>query len=229
MTSKLPSDYQNERSALDREILKQQPGDILQFCANFFQRRLESQRAEFLLSQRHSSGAGVAESNFPGSNPFGTTSSSTSPAAALGPGGMHSVAEEEEHDFASPTASSFPPNVRDPSASPSSSAAMNNDASAGNSTFGNFGFASATGSRSNPPSSVTAGAMEQPQSFPSNYNMNRRTSVSAESLAPAAADDNSWKAPSYPKTQEQVSRLRAAVVSQEHPERSAGLWQWSSI
>ena len=51
------------------------------------------------------------------------------------------------------------------------------------------------------------------QSFPTNYNMGRRTSVSAESLAPASgADDNSWRAPSFPKTPEQLKRLREAVA-----------------
>lgn len=113
---------------------------------------------------------------------------------------MHSVAEEDEHDFASPTASSFPPNVRDVSPS-----ATNANSTPGG-TFGNFGFG---GARSNPPN-TNAGMMDQ-QSFPNNYNMNRRTSVSAESLAPASADDSSWKAPSYPKSQEQIARLREAV------------------
>ena len=137
-------------------------------------------------------------SNFPGSNPFGATST----ASGTGAGGMHSVAEEEEHDFASPTASSFPPNVRDNSSN------MNSNAGG---TFGNFGFTPGTGSRSNPPPSASAGAMDNSQSFPSDYNMNRRTSVSAESMAPASADENNWKAPNYSKTQEQLSRLRAAI------------------
>ena len=196
----LPSDYRNEISALDREIKKNNPQDILQFCANFFQRRLESQRAEFLLSQRHSSQPGMAESNFPGGNPFGNTSSS--PGA---PGGMHSVAEEDEHELASPTASNFPPDQQDNSRN------MNSNNSGGGGVFGNFGFTPASGTRSSPPPAASAGAMEQPQSFPSNYNMNRRTSVSAESLAPASADDSNWKAPNYPKSQEQISRLRDAV------------------
>jgi len=223
----LPSDYQNEISALNREVQRQQPRDILQFCANFFHRRLESQRAEFLLSQQHSSAAGTAETSFPGSNPFGTSSTNTTTAALPSQtgsiGGMHSVAEEEEHDFASPTASSFPPDARaDPSVaptSPTSAPTMDRGGSgsggAGNTnsgTFGNFDFSPASGSRSIPPASVSAGAMEQPTSFPTNYNMNRRTSVSAESLAPAAADDNNnWKAPRYPKTSEQIARLGAAV------------------
>ena len=202
----LPSDYRNEISALDREVLKQKPQDILQFCTNFFQRRLESQRAEFLLGQRHSSQPGMAESNFPGSNPFGTTS--TSPGA--GPGGMSSLAEEEEEhdDFASPTASSFPPNVRDNQGPMSNSNSNSNS----NSAFGNFGFSPSSGSRSGVPAAATAGAMETPQSFPSNYNLNRRTSVSAESLQPTSADDSSWKAPSYPKTPDQQKRLKEAVA-----------------
>lgn len=211
--SQLPSGYLNERNALDREILRGQPADYLQACFNYFARRLESQRLEFLLSQRHSSQPGLAESTFPGSNPFGATSGSSMGSAAPGlAGGMHSVAEEEEHDFASPTASSFPPNARElgSPASTSSSAAMNSNPTTGG-TFGNFGFSSGSASRSNIPSSATTGAMDPSQSFPSNYNMNRRTSVSAESLAPASADDSNWKAPSYPKTQEQVNRLRTAV------------------
>lgn len=204
----LPSDYSNEISALDREVKKQQPRDILQFCANFFQRRLESQRAEFLL-QRHSSQPGMAVSNFPGSNPFGAT------AAAAGGGaagmGMASVAEEEEHDIASPTSDSQhtfpPPTARDANAN----ANMN---STGSSPFGNFGFSpQQSSSRGSPPPSASAGAMNDTTSLPSNYNMNRRTSVSAESLAPTSADDANWKAPQYPKTSDQLARLRKAVSS----------------
>ncbi|KAI7153792.1 cAMP-dependent protein kinase regulatory [Hortaea werneckii] len=260
-STQLPPDYLNARNALDREILKEQPTDFLQFAANFFHRRLESQRKEFLLQQRHSSGAGVAESTFPGlGNPFGATSpadagnqsslsghspfaAGTSPATAataaaaagagttmagtgpggVGPrGGMHALAEEEEHDFASPTAASFPPNSRDipPSAmlshndgaAPSdSTGSTTTSAAATNPSFSNYQGFSSGSSNFSPPPSATAGAMDHPNSFPNNYNMNRRTSVSAESLAPASADDSNWKAPQYPKTAEQVSRLRAAV------------------
>lgn len=201
----LPSDYTNEISALNREVLKNQPKDTLQFCANFFQRRLESQRAEFILSHRHSNQPGMAESNFPGSNPF-TSTGAPNQLAGTG-GGMHSLAEEEEHDFASPTASSFPPNVREVSPSTSSAPAPTSNSAAGGS-FGNFGFG-APRSANQPPAGAND-SMSQ-SAFPNNYNMNRRTSVSAESLAPGAADDSNWKAPSYPKTQDQVARLREAV------------------
>jgi len=214
----LPSDYNNEISALNREVLKQQPSDILQFCSDFFQRRLASQRHEFVLSQRHSSQPGHAESNFPGSNPFGSsaaTSQSSSAAANAAGGTMRPVAEEEEHDLASPTQTSFPLNIR--SQAPLSDNSRSPFASTGSddrgSTFGNFGFggpaASASSSRLGSP--PPAGAMDS-SSFPNNYNLGRRTSVSAESLAPASAEDSSsWKAPQFPKTDDQLARLRAAV------------------
>ena len=66
----LPPDYSNEIATLDREILKHKPHDILQFCANFFNRRLESQRTEYLLSQQHSNPQGRAENTFPGKSKF---------------------------------------------------------------------------------------------------------------------------------------------------------------
>lgn len=208
----LPSDYTNEINALNREIIKQQPSDILQFCADFFQRRLSSQRHEFVLSQRHSSQSGIAESNFPGSNPFG---SPPAPSHTGSVSSMRPVAEEEEHDLASPTQTSFPSNVTSPLAgarSPFQSSGAPDDTSAATSTFGNFGgFGASAGARSNPPAAASAGASNMDQSFPNNYNLGRRTSVSAESLAPAAGDDSSWKAPSYPKTNEQLTRLREAV------------------
>ena len=187
----LPSDYLNEISALNREVLNQNPRDVLQFCANFFLRRLESQRAEFLLAHQHSSQkGGDAESTFPGSNPFGSSPSS---------GHMHHIDEEEENDnIASPTAATFAPDVMD-----------NTKPAPAEDTFGNFaGFAaSAKANRSQPPSSSPA----DPQTFPSNYNMNRRTSVSAESLNPASSANDNWTPPFHHKTEEQQARLKAAV------------------
>ncbi|KAL1610068.1 hypothetical protein SLS60_001733 [Paraconiothyrium brasiliense] len=195
----LPPDYSNEISALNREILKHQPQDVLQFCANFFLRRLESQRAEFLLSQQHSSpkGRGMAESSFPGGNPFGTSPSHTG-------SHMHRLDEEDENDaVASPTAASFPPNAMD--------RAQNNPAS--EDTFGNFagfgGFGDSVKSRPQP-----SGAIGPPdaQNLPNNYNLNRRTSVSAESLNPASSDHSDWTPPRHPKSEEQQARLREAVA-----------------
>ncbi|ORY08360.1 cyclic nucleotide-binding-like protein [Clohesyomyces aquaticus] len=195
----LPPDYSNEITALNREILKAKPSDVLQFCANFFLRRLESQRAEFLLSQQHSShkGGGMAESTFPGSNPFGT-----SPSAGSANSGMHRVEEEEENDtIASPTQATFAQSDMEKPAPQQQ----------GDSTFGNFAFGSASSksSRAMPPSAPSA--MDH-QSFPSNYNMNRRTSVSAESLNPATSANDNWTPPYHQKSADQQNRLKAAVA-----------------
>lgn len=193
----LPSDYSNEISALDREILKHQPHDILQFCANFFNRRLESQRTEALLSQQHSSPQGRAESSFPGNNPFGTSPSG----AGFAKSPMQRLEEEEEHDtMTSPTAASF--------GAIDFGKPRSNDAGAGEGAFGNFGGFG--GSSKNQITQMPPIAGEG-QNFPSNYNTNRRTSVSAESLNPASADSENFTPPFHPKTPDQLSRLKSAV------------------
>lgn len=50
-----------------------------------------------------------------------------------------------------------------------------------------------------------------PNSYPAQYNFNRRTSVSAESLKPTADANDNWTPPSYPKTTEQLGRLKTAI------------------
>ncbi|KAI9813315.1 MAG: hypothetical protein M1827_004257 [Pycnora praestabilis] len=216
----LPSSYTNELNTLNREIQKSQPSDILQFCANFFNRRLESQRAEHLLSgqQAASSGAGssnMAESNFPGSNPFGAGGGSgfgNNPSSSKG--GMHKVVEEdEEGTLASPTTPSFRNDATRGDVSPSG-------APDSNSPFGGFGGSfgaiseagNSAGNNSTPPSSFRPGQSGPSEGFPSNYSMGRRTSVSAESLNPTSIHDD-WKPPYHRKTEEQLSRLKTSVSS----------------
>lgn len=199
----LPPDYSNEIAALDREILKHKPHDILQFCANFFNRRLESQRTEALLSQQHSTPQGRAENTFPGNNPFSTSPSGGSFIKSP----MQRLEEEEEHDsMTSPTASSFAavdfggPRSHDPD--------NNNSHHPGEGAFGNFqGFG---GSSKNDITQMPPIA-GQGQSFPNNYNTNRRTSVSAESLNPASSSAGDFTPPFHQKSPDQLSRLRSAV------------------
>lgn len=193
----LPPDYSNEIAALDREILKHKPHDILQFCASFFNRRLESQRAEFLLSQQHSSQQGRAEHSFPGNNPFGTSPSS----GGFAKSPMQRLEEEEEEGdlMASPTASSFAQaeqnRTRGPDQPESSFGSFGN--------FGGFGGSSKNQVTQMPP--IAGG------NTPSNYNASRRVSVSAESLNPTSADNDSFTPPFHHKTDDQVARLRSAV------------------
>jgi cAMP-dependent protein kinase regulator len=50
-----------------------------------------------------------------------------------------------------------------------------------------------------------------PDGYPAQYNFGRRTSVSAESLKPAADTDDNWSPPQYPKSPEQIERLKKAM------------------
>lgn len=213
----LPPDYRHEISSLDREVLKQNPSDLLQFCADHFQRRLASQRAESLISQQYSTGnAGfsMTENTF-SNNPFGSSTNNNSAnnnndrSASNAAASMSRLQEEDENEtLASPTTAGFGAQTKIDSAVHSATSAA----------FGNFGFGSGSASGSGPsswapgpPQAASSGASKDAQSFPTNYNMNRRTSVSAESLAPSTNDD-SWTPPRYPKTAEQESRLRSAVA-----------------
>ena len=210
---------QNELNALNREFEKAQPDDILQFCANFFARRLESQRQEFLLHHKSSGGTketNMASSAFPGTSTFGSsnvfnTSNRKNP---------HAIEEEEEDNdpVGSPTSSNVR-NARAGDNAPASNSPFNSNSS----PFGasGFGFSSPFGGgadsngnvpdegASGPPSGFP-GAGGGAQSMPNNYAVGRRTSVSAESLQPNSGEDN-WRAPSHPKTDEQLARLRTSV------------------
>ncbi|MCJ1378019.1 hypothetical protein MMC17_001115 [Xylographa soralifera] len=196
----LPSSYTNELNTLNREILRSQPQDVLQFCANFFNRRLESQRHEFLLSSK--SGGSMAESNFPGSNPFGGGSASVTNI------GMQKLQEEDEMEAtASPTASTFGNNPLSAGRNiPASSPFSGIDEGSASSPF------SSTFSPSQPPSAFRPNQQALTEGFPNNYAMGRRTSVSAESMNPQSSMDDNWKPPYHAKSDEQLARLRTAVA-----------------
>ena len=203
----LPHTYTNELDSLNREILKSQPTDILQFCANFFNKRLESQRTEhLLLSAHHAPRSGVsgmmaAESKFPGNNPFGGGGFGNT----MSGGAMSNLREEDESGSVhSPTGSSFPQNTS--STAPTSGAPFGGLGN-GNNSF-SFGPSSNNAPQSSsgfiPPQGVA-------ESFPNNYSMGRRTSVSAESLNPTSAQNDNWKPPFHQKTPDQVARLKTSV------------------
>ncbi|MCJ1296694.1 hypothetical protein MMC34_008260 [Xylographa carneopallida] len=144
----------------------------------------------------------MAESNFPGSNPFGGGSVSVTNI------NMQKLQEEDEMEAtASPTASSF---VNNPL-----SAGRNMSAS---SPFGAIDEGSASipfndlVSPSQPPSAFRPNQQASTEGFPNNYAMGRRTSVSAESMNPQSSMDDNWKPPHHAKSNDQLTRLRTAVA-----------------
>ncbi|KAI9715195.1 MAG: hypothetical protein M1828_001021 [Chrysothrix sp. TS-e1954] len=180
------ADFDNEINALRREYTKQQPDDVLQYCANYFLKRLESQRLETRLAKRHPSSRGLEMdgTSFPGSNPFDA-----------GPGnGMNTLSEEDDHP-GSPTSK-----VQETIAPMSKSGPP----AAASSAFGHSEFA---GERFS-----ATGAMDGTHSLPQGYNFSRRTSVSAESMNPADSASSDWTPPVHYKSPEQEGRLRQAVA-----------------
>ncbi|KAA8894900.1 cyclic nucleotide-binding-like protein [Sphaerosporella brunnea] len=207
----LPALYLEEIDALSRKISQAQPIDILQFCANHFHGRLEAERNQHLASQSSTSLSSMV-------NPF-AMASDTFPGTFGGFGGgpfdgSRDAIREEEEELHSPTAPTFKPQF----------------------SMGGMGGrpgSSGSGRRTHSPSGGGGGGPRRPmhvagspflspsggshlgppsagQDFPSNYNRNRRTSVSAESLVPTTSDDE-WSPPIHPKTSDQMNRLRAAV------------------
>lgn len=187
----LPSAYLEEIESLNQEVLKAAPTDILQFCANYFSRRLESERAQFLLSPDQA--PKMSGSTFPGrlgnnANPFGGDGTGVAK-DQMSSGAISKVMEEEENDtVTSPTTSSF--------AFPKG----------GSSNFGGPFGGDASGD--GPPSSFKPTSSE---GFPAHYGMGRRTSVSAESLNPTASSNDNWSPPFHSKSEDQVARLKKSI------------------
>ncbi|KAH9906655.1 regulatory subunit of protein kinase A [Xylariomycetidae sp. FL2044] len=122
------------------------------------------------------------------SNPFGSDGSKPESGTAP-PEQLLNVIEEDENDMiTSPTTPNF---------------GFSNPSTAFRPTFG--GDSAPDG----PPSSMRT--PPNPDSYPAQYNFGRRTSVSAESLKPVADVNDNWTPPSYPKTTDQLERLKKAI------------------
>jgi cAMP-dependent protein kinase regulator len=213
----LPLTYQNEINSLNHEILKHNPIDVVQFCANFFNRRLESERSAFFHSQRQGSPTGdrtgpragnMASSSFPGTNPFSKASGGTP---------FAKISEEEEYDGTSPTEPTFH-SARAGSSAPTSRSLFSGRGGFGDGTnesvFGTSPFDDSHQGQdefSTSPNVFRPTGGSNNQGIPNNYALGRRTSVSAESLNPTSSGSDSWSPPSHPKSPEQLTRLKHAV------------------
>ncbi|RKO96795.1 hypothetical protein CAUPRSCDRAFT_11511 [Caulochytrium protostelioides] len=137
----IPSAFPDVLKDLNREVLRSQPADLLQFCANYFQRRLEQERLAHRQALGHSGDAHAAATattvasapHAPSARPDATTSST---AAAFAP--APAAAPPPANPFAAPQEARLGPDDRaepimDPFAGPSPFAAP---AAAGSSTGG---------------------------------------------------------------------------------------------
>ena len=131
---------------------------------------------------------------------------------------VQKIAEEEELDVTSPTDLSF----RGAKSSSSSSSTAAAERRENESFFRHthtgaggqgivFGTSPFGGGDDEIPPPNSSGSGSGGGGFPSNYALGRRTSVSAESINPASSASENWSPPFHHKTDEQLSRLKAAV------------------
>ncbi|KAJ3477194.1 hypothetical protein NLG97_g8902 [Lecanicillium saksenae] len=100
---------------------------------------------------------------------------------------MHRVIEEEDQDaITSPTTGNFVPGAT-------------------------AGFSNVFGGDASGDTPPTVRSPPNPDSYPAQYNFNRRTSVSAESLKPSGDTSDNWSPPFHEKTADQISRLKHAI------------------
>lgn len=191
----LPTEYINELNALNKEVLSKQPTDVLQFCANYFQSRLEKER-EALLS------AAV------------DTSAQATPAASGPTRRTRTNTESVDPSFVNPSAKDLIPEEPHEGGHFSAFKTKLFKGDSGTPSPGSESVTTKSTKPTPPGSSLFApsfGGSSSANSFPVNFNANRRISVSAESLNPrnlAASHDT----PSGPGlTTEQLERLNRSV------------------
>ena len=189
----LPTSYQAVIDALTKDLLSDKPEDPLQYCANYFTRQLESERATSRSSQSTTSANGKMTDT---AGPF-----DRNPFAAKN---VNSIQEEDEErdNFGSPTDATF--KSRDSGRSPfggSGFGAAGAGGAAGGGLFGNWLGTQGAEETGEQPTEPATGK----------YAAGRRTSVSAESMQPDA-DSGNWKPPKHSKTPDQFERLKHAVA-----------------
>jgi cAMP-dependent protein kinase regulator len=134
----------------------------------------------------------MASHTFPGrhgANPFGSSAKASTTNEPKPSRGISKVVEEGEGE------------ETDTMSSPTSKATSSFAHNFSGGPYDDIGV------RGGPPSSFKPSS----EGFPSNYGMARRTSVSAESMNPTDASSDKWTPPIYPKTADQLERLKAAV------------------
>lgn len=160
----LPTEYAILLNDLNRDVLRNRPTDPLQFCANWFNAKLDEQRKSFRLAQQASSGLppdvtmGSPRDDSAGGAPLPALNAPTGVMTSGNPFG----GDGEDVDVAGAAA-------------------------------------------------AAAAADAAPQGPPPAYNLGRRTSVSAESLAPGAADEAAQAKTVIPKTDSQMARIAKAT------------------
>lgn len=164
----LPSEYLDELNVLNKKIREEQPTNIIQFCAEYFNKRVQEERYVALQHNNNNSKPPFANfntSSFSGCDPHGEELSKLN------------------HKKDSPR-SSQDPNFK---------AQLNENTNDNNNNDNHLGQA-------------------HQQNFPMNFNANRRTSVSAETITPNMINSSLVEPPKESQlTKDQLKRLNDSV------------------
>lgn len=203
----LSEEQKIEYDLYQRELERQRPNDVLQFSANYFNKRLEQQRLFMKQQETFALSKGITL--------FSRPSRHESVVAASSSLGGKNANEEKDVLFKSPFANQDPHATHDEehlSSGPSS-----HSASATGLFKGDFNVGKEASKRVNSPLDPHSGDPSDPkkaivnhQPLPLNFNAERRTSVSGETLQPDNFDD--WTPAHYSeKSKEQLKRLAKSI------------------
>jgi len=185
--STLPAEYTALLNDLNRTIHRERPRDVLQFCANWFNKRLEDQRTDLLhgnsLDPRRA--PSLFTSALETKKLMGTLDSPVPP--------INTRRAQTETIFEEPFAPTSPRSVTQQGAQSSSSNQPER-----------------TATQPLPSPSFLTQDPNPTADFPPNYNLSRRTSVSAESLAPQTHQIRRTSG-GPTKTPQQEARIRSAI------------------
>lgn len=222
----MSSQFTDELTQLQKDINTQKPADVLQFCANYFNNKLQAQRSQLWNQQGKANAAGI--NLFPNVdvlNPYvnDRQPSFKSPFSVNDPHLIHDddphsgparaspalgVAEEVENGVAAADSTSASSaggifkndfNVKTPASSKADPTLDPNDPSAA-------AAASGSGNGKGPFSKLLS-------KIPIAFNANRRTSVSAEALNPDKFKSDSWRPPINNLTSSQKAALSKNLAS----------------
>lgn len=182
---------------LNRDVARARPADPLQFCANWFNSKLEEQRMAHLASNPNLAAAAPFSHNSLGPSDVADFGGAAAAPGLASPTQRASIFNSDP--FAATAASAGVPAVSlpvpmDASQSPDATPAAPVAA---------------------PPSNFPPSGSNNAPLIPPTFNLARRTSVSAESMAPSAVNAESDGSPLpktvIPKSEEQMQRIRGSI------------------
>lgn len=204
----LSDEQQGEYDLFHKEVERHCPNDLLQFSANYFNKRLEQQRLFTKQQEAFALSKGIILFARPSRQESVVAASSSI---------KHNKATVEEKDvlFKSPFADQDPHATHDDEHL--SSATPSHSGSATGLFKGDFNVGKESSKRVNSPLDPHSGDPSAPkkaivnhQPLPLNFNAERRTSVSGETFQPGNFDD--WTPAHFSeKTEEQLHRLAKSI------------------